>query len=127
MRRQPTPAEALLWQELRAGKLEGLKFRRQHALGRFIVDFYCVRAALVVEVDGPVHEDQVEADAERDAHLESLGLIVIRFSNHEVMTMMDSVRARIKKVADERLRRHLDSPSPQEGEGVGGEVSPTRL
>ena len=67
MRREPTVAENRLWQELRGRKLDGLRFRRQHALGRFIVDFYCVSAGLVVELDGPIHEQQQETDRERKA------------------------------------------------------------
>ena len=99
MRSRPTPAEDSLWQELRAGRLDGLKFRRQHALGRFIVDFYCVRAALVVEVDGPIHEHQQAADQERQVYLEALGLTVIRFSNEEVLTDTKAVLAVIRKTA----------------------------
>jgi very-short-patch-repair endonuclease len=95
MRRAPTQAEQLLWQELRGGKLNGLKFRRQHALNRFIVDFYCVQAGLVIEVDGPVHHYQLDADKERQEYLESLGLRVLRFTNDEVTRDIGKVVSRI--------------------------------
>ena len=66
LRRKATPAEAILWEALRAGRLDGLKFRRQHAIGRFILDFYCATHRLCVEVDGEVHEKQRERDMARD-------------------------------------------------------------
>jgi very-short-patch-repair endonuclease len=65
-----TPAEARLWQALRGRKLGGARFRRQHAIGRFLVDFYCAEATLVIEVDGPVHRQQVEQDAEREREVQ---------------------------------------------------------
>ena len=85
MRRAPTQAEERIWKHLRSGKLGGLKFRRQHPVGRFIVDFYCVSAGLVVEVDGPIHDEQADADAERQLYLEAMGLRVLRFSNDEAL------------------------------------------
>ena len=85
MRRAPTQAEERIWKHLRSGKLRGLKFRRQHPVGRFIVDFYCVSAGLVVEVDGPIHDEQADADAERQLYLEAMGLRVLRFSNDEAL------------------------------------------
>ena len=91
MRRAPTSAEDRLWQELRGGRLDGLRFRRQHAVGRFILDFYCVKAGLVVEVDGPIHDKQREQDQEREAYLEARGLRILRFSNHEVLENTQAV------------------------------------
>jgi very-short-patch-repair endonuclease len=73
----------------------GFKFRRQQALGRFIVDFYCREAKLVIEVDGPVHDHQPEKDSVRQATLEQLGLRVLRFSNDEIHTSMEKVLAAI--------------------------------
>ncbi len=81
----------MLWQELRGGKLNGLRFRRQHAIGPFIVDFYCHAAKLVVEVDGPIHETSIEDDSNRQAYLENIGLNVLRFKNDEVMTSLPTV------------------------------------
>ena len=97
MRREPTRAEDRLWQRLRNRQASGLKFRRQHAIGRFIVDFYCAEARLVVEVDGAVHEDTADEDAARQEFLESRGLRVLRFSNDEVSKSLDRV---LRAVAD---------------------------
>jgi very-short-patch-repair endonuclease len=84
-RKRPTPAEAALWDILRGRRSLGLKFRRQHAIGPYVVDFYCARAALVIEVDGPIHDKQAEDDAERTAFLEAQGLRVLRFKNEVVL------------------------------------------
>ena len=94
MRRQPTPSESQLWHRLRDRKL-GYRFRRQHPIGRFIVDFYCAQAQLVVEVDGPVHEYTPEEDAVRQEFLEAQGLRVLRFTNEEVSASLDNVVKRI--------------------------------
>ncbi|MFH7028698.1 MAG: endonuclease domain-containing protein [Heteroscytonema crispum UTEX LB 1556] len=91
MRREPTPAEKLLWQKLRQKQVLGFKFRRQHAIDRFIVDFYCHEAQLVVEVDGGIHDYTQEEDAIRQKFLESLGLRVIRFRNEEVLKEIEGV------------------------------------
>jgi len=73
LRRDMTPAEKILWEELRANKL-GVHFRRQQVIAGFIVDFYCHKSALVVEVDGDVHDLQQEEDARREKVLSALGL-----------------------------------------------------
>jgi very-short-patch-repair endonuclease len=95
----------------------GLKFRRQHRIGPFVVDFYCVESRLVIEVDGPIHESQAHADAERQEYLEALGLQVLRFSNDEVLTNANNVFAAIK-----RATSSAKSPLGSQGEGAGGEV-----
>jgi very-short-patch-repair endonuclease len=90
--RQPqTPAERKLWARLRDRQLGGLKFRRQHPIGRFIVDFYCAGCGLVVEVDGDTHAEQVEYDQARTAWLEAQGYHVIRFANRDVHQQTDAV------------------------------------
>jgi len=96
-RHTPTPAEESLWQRLRDNQLGGYNFRRQHALGRFIVDFYCRAAKLVIEVDGSIHEQTPVEDALRQAYLESLGLRVIRFLNDEVLNEITTVLDRIRQ------------------------------
>jgi len=96
-RGKPTVAEEQLWQALRPRRTTRFKFRRQHAIDRFIVDFYCVRARLVVEVDGPIYQRSREADAERQAHLESLGVKVLRFTNDQVLEEMPMVMALIEE------------------------------
>lgn len=85
-----TEAERRLWSALRANKLGGLHFRRQQVIDGFIVDFYCHSAELVVEVDGPIHEQQEDYDTERDAILAARGLQVIRVSNEQVMLEISS-------------------------------------
>ncbi len=95
LRRRATEAERVLWERLRNRRLGGLKFRRQHPLGPYIVDFYCAEHRLVVEVDGPIHERQKERDALRAQHLEAYGYRVLRFRNEEVLTDIEAVLARI--------------------------------
>ena len=91
LRRDQTDAEARLWERLRANRLEGWKFRRQAPVGPFIVDFLCLRAALVVELDGGIHAEQVERDVRRDAFLAARGLQVLRFWNTQVSDDVDGV------------------------------------
>jgi very-short-patch-repair endonuclease len=83
LRRSSTEAEARLWSRLRARQLAGAKFRRQHQMGRFVLDFYCPNARLAVEVDGGHHYEEAQAayDAERTEVLKALGIRVLRFSN----------------------------------------------
>ena len=94
-RRRLTPAESKLWQRLQADRLEGFHFRRQQVIDRFIVDFYCHQASLVVEVDGGVHLDQTEYDHERDLYLKSRGLHILRFTNTEISNNLESVLSAI--------------------------------
>jgi len=92
-RKNPTPAEEKLWQALKGKKLCGFKFRRQHIIGEYIVDFVCLQKHLIVEVDGSVH-DQGEApllDAERTSRLEAKGFRLIRFRNEAVLTDVHEV------------------------------------
>ena len=97
MRRNPTPSEEHLWRRLRNRRLLGLKFRRQHAIDRFIVDFYCAEAQLVVEVDGSVHKSLVQEDAVRQDVLERRGLRVLRFTNSEIDDSLVDVLKKIKE------------------------------
>ena len=96
LRRNMTPAEKVLWQELRTNKL-GSHFRRQQVIAGFIVDFYCHSAGLVIELDGDIHRGQQEYDAERDKILEGMGLRVIRFRNDEVLLNLPRVRTQLKE------------------------------
>ena len=96
LRRDMTPAEKILWQELRGNKL-GVHFRRQQVIAGFIVDFYCHRADLVVEVDGDIHDLQKEEEARREKVLNELGLRVVRFKNDEVMRELPVVVGKIKE------------------------------
>ncbi|BAY63482.1 hypothetical protein NIES22_35700 [Calothrix brevissima NIES-22] len=95
MRREPTLAEKKLWQKLRSKQLLGFKFRRQHVIDRFIVDFYCQEAHLIIEVDGGIHEYTQQEDAIRQEFLESLGLKVMRLKNEDVLNSIDETLAKI--------------------------------
>ena len=95
MRKEPTNAERILWQELQAKKL-GVKFRRQHLIDQFIVDFYCVQLGLVIEVEGDIHKRQRAADKERERILNALGCSLIRFSNKMVEANLPKVIQKIK-------------------------------
>ena len=96
MRHKSTPAEDMLWQKLRRKALCGKKFRRQHAIDRFIVDFYCASANLVVEVDGDIHQYTVAEDAIRQQFLEDIhDLTVLRFTNGDVSQNIQGVLERI--------------------------------
>jgi type I site-specific restriction-modification system R (restriction) subunit/very-short-patch-repair endonuclease len=112
MRKRATPAEDLLWGLLRNRQLADAKFRRQHQIGVYVVDFYCAEAKVVVECDGDVH-DSASADAhdrKRDAYLRSLGNTVLRFANDRILNDTESV---LREIAD-----HLPSPP---GRGIEGE------
>ncbi|HEY3415064.1 MAG TPA: endonuclease domain-containing protein [Armatimonadota bacterium] len=91
MRQAPTSAEAVLWQNVRSNQCAGLHFRRQQVIDGFIADFYCHTAGLVVEVDGPIHETQRDSDAQRDAVMESRGLLVLRFTNEDIQNRITHV------------------------------------
>src|SRR2546422_527785 len=99
-----TLAEAVLWKELRGRKLNGMKFRAQHPVGQFILDFYCPECKLVIEVDGLLHEGRQEMDEARTLHLEAYGYKVIRFTNQEVVHDLASVLARISAEAEARRK-----------------------
>lgn len=96
LRRDMTPAEKILWQELRADKL-GVHFRRQQVIAGFIADFYCHKAGLVVEVDGDIHDLQQEEDTRREMVLREMGLRIARFRNDEVMNDLFSVVESIRR------------------------------
>lgn len=93
MRSNATDAEHLMWQLLRAKRFMNLKFRRQHVIAPYIVDFYCHELGLVIELDGSQHgaEDAIEYDAERTKFLEALGLKVVRYWNHEILKNTERV------------------------------------
>ncbi|MCX6230807.1 MAG: endonuclease domain-containing protein [Bacteroidetes bacterium] len=99
LRKTMTKAEIKLWQHLQKNQFNGLKFRRQHPINRFIVDFYCHTLKLVIEIDGGVHQEaiQIERDENRTYELEQFGLKVIRFENNMVMTNITGVLKEIEK------------------------------
>jgi very-short-patch-repair endonuclease len=95
LRQHLTPAEKMLWEALRKRQLNGLKFRCQHPVESFIVDFYCPQHRLVIELDGGVHDQQVEYDADRTESLNHLGYRVMRFCNQEVISNLSQVLQQI--------------------------------
>ena len=131
-RRQPTEAEAVLWQALRNSSL-GARFRRQHAIAGYIVDFFCTRAFLTIELDGEIHgtPEQAEYDAGRTFTLTELGYRELRFTNQQVLSHLAEVLADIQKNL-QSLNPPSESsgfPSPQASRllanrGAGGEVTP---
>ena len=110
LRSDMTGPETRLWSRLRARQLQGLKFRRQHGIGPYIVDFYCSEQSLVIEVDGDSHADadQIVKDQRRDRYFQSLGLRVIRYINDDILKNLDGV---LEDLA-ERLSSGSTSPRP---------------
>jgi len=104
LRKEPTSAEKKLWMFLRNKRLDGIKFRRQHPVGGYILDIYCPAANLGVELDGGVHEEkeQSEYDRQREKNLSSLGVKIIRFWNSEVEGEIDVV---LQAILDEVRKR----------------------
>ena len=99
LRQNMTPAEEVLWAKLRGRRFKGHKFRRQHPADRFVLDFYCHRAKLCIEVDGGIHNDidVSERDINRTYELEQLGIRVKRFTNSEIETDIESVLMKIEQ------------------------------
>jgi len=103
LRQNMTPAEKILWDQLRNNRLIGLHFRRQQFIHGYIADFYCHAAGVIVEVDGSIHAEQVEYDAVRDEILTAQNLIVLRFTNDAVKTDIYGVLQQISQVCRDRL------------------------
>ena len=101
LRSELTPAEQLLWMNLRNRRLVGFKFRRQHPIGCFVADFYCAEHRLIVEVDGDIHRHQQSRDAARTAWLEAHGYRVVRFSNAQVLHELPLVLSQIQMICTE--------------------------
>jgi len=115
LRSQPTDAEAKLWYLLQSRNLRGYKFRRQHSIGRYVVDFYCPERKLIIEIDGGQHADQVEQDESRTADLNRMGYLVLRFWNNEVLGQTEAVAQVIMNNLEQPLTPAL---SPLEGERI---------
>jgi very-short-patch-repair endonuclease len=105
MRNEPTDAEYAMWQIIRGKRLEGLRFRRQHPIANYIVDFICLDEKLVIEIDGSQHAES-SYDLKRDRDLEALGYTVLRFWNEEVLRNADLVAEKIVWVAGKGNPRH---------------------
>jgi very-short-patch-repair endonuclease len=109
--------EVLLWQELRGGK-SGAKFRRQHPIGPFVVDFFCTQAGLVIEVDGEAHNraDRPARDVARDQYLVGAGYRVVRIAAADVLTNLEGVVQKISAAAGSPLHHAGAVPLPTRGE-----------
>ena len=117
LRARETWAEDLLWTALRGRRLDGMKFRRQHPVGPFVLDFCCVEQRLVIELDGQVHAEQREHDAEREALLLSAGYRVLRFPNEAVRDHLSQVLETIRTAAHEDPMPRPPAPGRQAGWG----------
>jgi very-short-patch-repair endonuclease len=116
LRRFPTEAEVFLWRQLRSRAFQGLKFRRQVALGKYIADFVCLEKRLIIEVDGGQHNEQAQRqyDEVRDEWLRSQGFRILRYWNNEVFEEFEAIAEAIWRAAKEAL---TPDPSPARGEG----------
>ena len=100
LRKRQTDQEIKLWERLRNGQINGMHFRRQHPYNIFIIDFYCFKANLAIEIDGEVHMGRKSYDEERTRFLESSGLIVLRFKNKDVDDRIEWVIKKIKEAIE---------------------------
>ena len=112
LRKESTPAELVLWEALRSSRLDGIKFRRQHAVGPYILDFYCVSHTLAIEVDGSGHDqdDQQRYDQERSEYLHALGIQIIRFRNEQIIHDLPAILAIIRQTL-----KNKPHPNPSPG------------
>jgi very-short-patch-repair endonuclease len=91
LRKSETDAERKIWQQLRNRNLNGTKFRRQHPVGPYVVDFICINGKLIIELDGSLHQQQLTYDAQRTKFLEQAGYRVMRFWDNDVLLNTESV------------------------------------
>ncbi len=109
LRNEMTTAENALWKVLRGRQLEGLKFRRQHPFGNYILDFVCLEIMLVIEVDGGQHTENREYDTQRTEELQKAGYRVLRFWNNQVLQQIESVKEKLWEIVED-LRQTNPSP-----------------
>lgn len=117
LRNEPTEAEAILWEYLRKGRLMGFKFRRQHVVRKYILDFFCPEANLAIEIDGEIHKQQKGYDKFRMQGLNGLGIHILRFPNDAVYASVGSVVAKISLVLK---NLQGSTPPPRAGEAGRG-------
>jgi very-short-patch-repair endonuclease len=117
LRKHMTEVERTLWRHLRLRQFGGFKFRRQHPIGQYIVDFVCLEKRLIVEVDGGQHSEQVRYDTERTAWLESQGFSLLRFWNNQVLEETEAVKEVIMGALVEQFFPPPSS-SPARGEEI---------
>ena len=117
LRNNLSDAEQALWHLLRCRQISGLKFRRQHPFGDYILDFVCLENKLVIEVDGGQHGRQARHDENRTQRLQAAGFRVLRFWNNEVLKEIESVKEKIW-LAVQELQPHPPPNLPLEGGGI---------
>jgi very-short-patch-repair endonuclease len=115
LRSNPTDAERKLWRRIRDKQLEGMRFRRQRPIGKYIADFVCLDARLVVEVDGGQHGEQLAYGARRTATLRNEGFRVLRFWNHDVLENIEGVLEVILNALQRDAEPTPSRPSPWQG------------
>ncbi len=123
LRRDPSRAERICWELIRAHRMDGIKFRRQHPIGPYFADFACVSRRLVIEIDGIHHDDQLEADARRTEMLESLGWRVVRFGAGEVLQNPEGIWATVQNLIDDGASPPLLTSPPSGGEEHEGPIN----
>ena len=109
LRKQSTLAEILLWNELKGKKLLGCDFHRQKPVGNYIVDFFCPRLMLAIEIDGASHTDRIEQDEKRQRKLESLGIRFLRFRDDEIKQDLGGVLAAIRDWIQEHRKSKIST------------------
>jgi len=107
LRKNSTAAEVKLWEMLKSRKMDGIKFRRQHSIGNYIVDFYSPEKKLIIELDGAPHGEyhQIQKDENRDKYLESLGFVVVRFENCIVFQDPEYLKNEIHKNLNRKIEQ----------------------
>ncbi len=123
LRKPLTPPEILVWSRLRNRQLGGFKFRRQHPIGNYIVDFCCIEARLVIELDGDSHAEQEEYDRKRTQELVAQGYHEMRFTNRDVLHNIVGV---LEMILEDCLRWSSPSPQPSPSKGEGAIPPPRR-
>ncbi|MGY3448083.1 endonuclease domain-containing protein [Bradyrhizobium sp. USDA 4353] len=126
LRQTMTPAETLLWRDIKANRIEGAGFRRQVPIQNYIADFVCFAAKLVIELDGESHDfaERQTKDAKRDAFFADEGFAVLRFTNAQVMSKLEGVVEAIRQAVVDRARGSPPSPTlPHKGGGSGESVA----
>jgi len=114
LRKNPTPSEERLWKYLRNGQINNLNFRRQHPYGIYIIDFFCFKAKLAIEIDGQIHNYRKLYDRERTVFIEDSGVTVLRFKNEDIEKRIDWVITTISKYTETASL----SPLGETGKGV---------
>ncbi|MGZ3525693.1 MAG: endonuclease domain-containing protein [Thermodesulfobacteriota bacterium] len=119
LRKESTDAERWLWQRLRNRDLLGWKFRRQHPIGYYIVDFVCIEKRIIIELDGSQHAEKQMADSARSEYLKEKGYQVLRFWNNDVLVRGEAVLSKILSYLNEETPSPRPSPPRKAREGRG--------